>query len=412
MASLKPCIKTDYIKIDKKCNIKIRVSHDKKVRYISTPWDIEPKYMNADGTISPKYPGQAKLNLSINLLLAQYNNIMIEQGPDIVYMDINSLIAKLKAKEKHGTGFLAYMRKRVMELERENRWSYASSFQLTVGHIESFTGRKEIQFNEITVGFLTQFEGYLRQVRGVKVNTVRIYIKNIRAVLYHAIDAEIVRIDISPFRKFKIGQEKTRKRSLDIKELQTLLSLRPSVTIQQQRAIDIFFLIFYLCGINLKDLLFLTPGSIDKGRLHYRRFKTGRLYSIKIFSPAMEIIERYRGEKYLLRFMDEKEKITPQKRMHLAAADILHQVNKLLKTVIENAKLDMKVTTYSARYSWATIASKLGISRDIISHALGHGIDTVSDTYIDFDLSKVDRANERIINKLIAVSFAGNSDPA
>jgi integrase len=401
MPSLKPTVRKDVVNSDHKANIKIRVSHDKKVRYIKTPWYIEPKFMKADGSIKGSYPGQAKLTGALLLLLQQYNDIITDSGPDIVYMDINSLISKLKAQRLHGLGFMAYMKYRIEQLKEEKRFSYSDSYQVTLDHIEAYTHKKEIEFKEITVGFLRGFEGHLKQVKKVRINTCRIYLNNIRAVFYHAIDNDIIKGDISPFRKFKIKQEKTAKRSLDIEDLQALLELRPLVTRGQQRALDIFFLIFYLVGINLKDLLYLKPDNVHKGRILYKRFKTGRGYSIKIFPPAQEIIDRYQGEKYLLNFMEKKEKISPG-RIHEADHDILSQVNKLLKTIVTNKKLKFKVTTYTARHSWATIASKLNITKDVISAALGHdlGSDTTS-IYIDFDMGKVDRANKLVISKLL-----------
>jgi integrase len=251
----------------------------------------------------------------------------------------------------------------------------------------------------MTVAFLRDFEGHLRQVHDARVNTIRIYLNNIRAVFYRAIDSDLIKQDISPFRKFKIAQEKTQKRALDIADLKQLLRICPLVTKQQRRALDIFFLIFYLLGINLKDLLYLKPENIHKGRILYKRFKTGREYSIKIFPPAREILDRYQGEKYLLNFMEKKEKLSPG-RISEADHDILSQENKLLKTIIKKNKLKFKITTYSARHSWATIAAKIGISRDVISHALGHGINSVTDIYIDFDLAKIDQANRKVISKL------------
>jgi integrase len=355
--------------------------------------------MKADGSIKGSYPGQAKLTGALLALTQQYNNIIADCGPDIVYMDINALISKLKGQHLHGSDFMAYMRYRISELEKENRFSYASSYQVTVDHLESFAHKKEIDFKEITTCFLRDFEGHLRQVHNARVNTIRIYLNNIRAVFYRAIDSDLIKQDISPFRKFKIAQEKTQKRAIDIADLQQLLRLWPLVTKKQRRALDIFFLIFYLAGINLKDLLYLKPENIHKGRILYKRFKTGREYSIKIFPPAREILDRYQGKKYLLNFMDNKEKRSPG-RLPEADHDLLSQENKLLKTIIKKNNLKFKITTYSARHSWATIAAKIGISRDVISHALGHGIDSVTDIYIDFDLAKVDQANRKVISKL------------
>ena len=400
MASLKPVVRENQIKLDHKCNIKIRVSHDRRVAYIKTPWDIEPKYMSRDGTISSKYPGQGKLNLSLNLLLARYNSIIAEIGPDIEYMDINALVRRLRGQTERGSSFTTYMRNRIDDLVKEKRYSYAESYSVTLLHLETFAGKKEIHFKEFTVPFIKDFEGYLRQKRGSKVNTIRIYLNNIRATFNHAIDAEIIRADIFPFRKYKIQQEKTRKRVLDIEDLKTLLRIQPSLPEGQKAALDIFFLIFYLIGINLKDLLYLKPESIHKDRIYYTRFKTGREYTIKITPEAREIFERHRGEKYLLNFMERKERIIPKDRHGMEHKDILNNTNKHLRLIAVKAKLSVKLSTYYARVSWATIASKIGMSRDIIAHALGHGIDTITDLYIDFDQGSVDDANEKIIREI------------
>lgn len=46
----------------------------------------------------------------------------------------------------------------------------------------------------------------------------------------------------------------------------------------------------------------------------------------------------------------------------------------------------------------AQLRDVLDIARDTIAHALGHGGNTVTDIYIDFDQSKVDDANRRVLD--------------
>lgn len=397
MASLKPVIRLSQKKLDGKCNIKIRISHDRRVTYISTPWDIDPKFMNRDGTISNKYPGANKLNLNLNLVLAKFNNIIAEIGPEVAHYDINTLAGRLRGRTGKGSSFSEYLKSRIDDLKRENRFSYAESYQVTLLHLLTFSGTKEIQFKEITVSFLRDFEAYLRDERKAKVNTIRIYLNNVRAVLNHAIDAEIIQPTIFPFRKYKIKQEQSRKKALNTEDIKILLRIQFSLPEGQKRSLDLFFLSFYLQGINLKDLLYLKPENVYKDRLQYSRFKTRRGYSIKIFPEAWEIINRYKGKKYLLYFMEEKEKITPGSRHGSENKDILNNTNKNLRIIARKAKMPEKLSTYYARYSFATIAARLGISRDVISHALGHGINTVTDIYIDFNQDLVDQANEQVI---------------
>ena len=56
------------------------------------------------------------------------------------------------------------------------------------------------------------------------------------------------------------------------------------------------------------------------------------------------------------------------------------------------------LTTYWARHTWATIAASLDIPKETIAAALGHGGNTVTDIYIDFDQRKVDEANRKVID--------------
>ena len=57
---------------------------------------------------------------------------------------------------------------------------------------------------------------------------------------------------------------------------------------------------------------------------------------------------------------------------------------------------------YWARYSWNTIAqNELDISQDIASRALGHGKKTVNDIYLNFDRTKIDRANRQVLDYIL-----------
>ena len=56
------------------------------------------------------------------------------------------------------------------------------------------------------------------------------------------------------------------------------------------------------------------------------------------------------------------------------------------------------MTTYWARHSWATIARSLRVSKDDIALALGHGAKTVTDIYIDDDMTFIDEANRKVLD--------------
>lgn len=161
---------------------------------------------------------------------------------------------------------------------------------------------------------------------------------------------------------------------------------------------------FYLLGINMVDLCSAMKSDVVNGRLEYRRAKTHKLYSVKILPEAMAIIKKYAGARYLLYIMEE----------YGDYRDFVHRMNGNLQSIghVEVAKrynakhrepLYPNITTYWARHTWATIAHRLGVSKDVISMALGHSFGVkVTDVYIDYDMEKVDEANRLVVDNLNA----------
>ena len=171
---------------------------------------------------------------------------------------------------------------------------------------------------------------------------------------------------------------------------------------------------FYLIGINAKDLFLAKKSSVVKGRLEYVREKTNKSYSIKIEPEAQKLINKYRSKgEYLLEVMDHYQHYE----------NFLHHMNDILKEIgtiewemipnpddlFEQPKLEKHITpvipgisSYFARHSWATFAYDLGISLDIISQALGHSFgNRTTLIYVKYDQDKVDSANRKVIDYIL-----------
>ncbi len=251
---------------------------------------------------------------------------------------------------------------------------------------------EERTFDDINKEWLTAFETYLAKTAPSK-NARNVHLRNIRAVFNDAIDDEIT--TCYPFRKFKVRPVATPKRSLSVEQLRELFSY--TVEEYAEKYLDMFKLVFFLIGINIVDLCNLKEVTQD-GRIEFYRAKTGRLYSIKVEPEASQIILRYRGRNQLLNILDT----------YKCHKDYLKHLNRGLKNIgkITVGKRGLKtvkplfpqLTTYWARHSWATIAASLEIPKETIAAALGHGGNTVTDIYIDFDRRKVDEANRKVID--------------
>jgi integrase/recombinase XerD len=400
MPSLKAVVRKDVTNSDGKANIKIRLSHDGRVTYLKTTWYILPKYVTSSGSISGRYPGHTKLNGAILSLIQEYNDIIADLRTDVIDMDIYTLRNKLVKKTLLQGDFMQYSLQRIASLRGEGRQALADLYEVTRKHLESFSGSEKLLFREITPVKLEQFESWLRTNRSAKQNTIRNYMCNIRAIFNHAIDNDVIEQNLFPFRKYKVSQERKKPRAIDLTDMKRLLAAQPYLSRAEQRDLDIFLLIFYTGGTNLKDLLYLIHDNHYKDRIIYDRFKTGREYSIRVFPRAKEILDRYPGEKYLLSFIETKQAVTPTGRVAYMHKDILRNINKNLKHTGQQCGISLELTTYVARYSFATIAAKIGIEKDVIAQILGHGLNTMTDLYIDFDQDKTDLAIGKVIDSL------------
>ena len=235
------------------------------------------------------------------------------------------------------------------------------------------------------------------------VNTISLDLRNIRTVFNKAIDNELT--TNYPFRKFKIKSEKVPIRNLSAEQIRKIYY--GEISDWQEEYRDMFILSFFMCGINAADLL--SCKKLTNGRLVYNRMKTGKAYSIPVIKEAQEIIKRYKGEKFLLKPLDSG----------ISIRSYVHNWNEALKKLgtyeIVKDKLgkkrkreynkilgnDVDITTYSARYSFASIAAEIDIPRDVIALCLGHSWVDVTSHYIAYDNKKIDDAVRKVVDYVL-----------
>lgn len=262
-------------------------------------------------------------------------------------------------------------------------------YECTLSRLEAFCpGFSKLGFEDITVKWLERFDRFMAKTAPSR-NARNIHHRNFRTVFNRAIDDELTHC--YPFRKFKIKPEPTQKRAMSIDELRKIATAPlPEWQVPYR---DMWLLSFCLIGINTVDLCSLR--EIDgTGRVQYIRAKTHKAYSIKVEPEALALIEKYRGSRFLLFMLDSHKNYRAwYQQFCRGLAAVRDSLNKINDGVRISA-----LTSYWARHSWATCAAVLDVPKETIAAALGHGGNTVTDIYIDFDRSKVDRANRRVLD--------------
>lgn len=268
----------------------------------------------------------------------------------------------------------AYIDK-VKDLKKANtQRSYVS----TMVRLQAYCDPYAVRFTDMSFAW---FEGFVNSMRadGLKQNTVAKYLKCVKTVIRYA-EEDGVQINQGYKKVDSRAERDTPMRNLPV---ETLRLVRDAVIKgKTARYKDAFMLSFYLIGINMADMLALPKDCIVNGRLHYKRAKTGKNYSILIQPEAQAIINKYPGKDHLLDFAEK-------------CSCFRYNCNDLLNKLVPG------MTWYYARYSWANYAVDLDIPKDIISEALGHKHgSTVTGIYIKYSLDKVDKANRQVIDYL------------
>lgn len=256
----------------------------------------------------------------------------------------------------------------------------------------------DIPLADIDVTFLKKLEKVLRQE--LKINAVNQHMRNLRAVINDAINQGRLTNYTYPFRAYKIPKEPTAKRDLSIEDIRIIRDYDAEP--EMRKYLDFFMLSFYLGGINTGDLCLLRPDDYYKGRIIYRRQKTkGLPISIKVEPEAQELIDKYRGTDYLLKYCDGGIDYHNWSR----------RVNKALQkfgpyVLGKHGKkwrqpLYPFLSMYYARHSFATIASEdCDISLDVVGRILGHAEKTVTDIYIHRKTKKMDEALRKVLDAI------------
>lgn len=256
----------------------------------------------------------------------------------------------------------------------------------------------DIPLADIDVNFLKKLERLLRQ--DLKINGVNQQMRNLRAVINDSINQGLLTNYTYPFRAYKIPKEPTAKRDLSIDDIRIIRDY--SAEPEMRKYLDFFMLSFYLGGINTGDLCLLRPDDYYKGRIIYRRQKTkGLPISIKVEPEAQELIERYRGREYLLKYCDggvdyHNWSHRVNKALHKFGPYILGKHGKKWRQ-----PLYPFLSMYYARHSFATIASEdCDISLDVVGRILGHAEKTVTDIYIHRKTKKMDEALRKVLDAI------------
>ena len=297
---------------------------------------------------------------------------------------------------------LTFMKEVTDGLQMGGNFGTAHVYRSSLNAIITYCGGEDFTFNEITPEWLKGFEIHLRD-RKCSWNTVSTYMRILRAVYNRAVDNNEAEYIPRLFRYVYTGTRAEHQRALetgDVEKIFAGLILLSGVNPAMQRARHFFILMFLMRGMPFVDLAYLRKSDLHGNVITYRRRKTGRPLSVTLTNEAMRIVRMYMNQDvhspYLFSFLRSPEGTMEAYREYQLA---LRSFNRQLLILGEFLGIPNRLSSYTARHTWATTAYYCEVHPGIISQAMGHSSITVTETYLKpFQNKKIDEANGLIID--------------
>lgn len=378
----------------------ICVCKEGKRKYISLGVSINPVYWDFKKN-KPKRncPNREQINLLIREQEQKYSEQVLElssRGKEFTLTTLMETVdTSLKVKTV-GALFLNH----IEQLKQENRMGYALSVRQVYTSLLKYKGHLDFYFSDIDLCWLKDYEAWL-QKQGLAKNTIGIRFRTLRVLYNVAIAEGLVRNECYPFKKFKVSKlhKETAKRAITKEQIKMILNLdTSSFRFYKRLAVDMFVFSYLMGGINFADMSKLTYENIDGDRLIYVRQKTKKTIMLPILNEAHKIILKYKDSKrrYVFPVLDNRKRTPMQIRYRIY--DVLSNVNGHLENIGRTLGIELKLTTYVARHSYATVLKRSGVPTSLICESLGHSSERVTQIYLDsFENEQMNTAMKNLL---------------
>jgi len=299
----------------------------------------------------------------------------------------------------------------IKEYEKQGRPGTASTFSNTLKSWEDFYKRSILPFSSITPKLLNDYEHWMRSDMKKSITTVAIYMRNVRRMFNLAINSGQVKREFYPFGDpdndlYKIPETRNVKKALEIQDIALIFKYETLEGSPEQFYRDLWIFSYLSNGMNVADILRLKYKNIEGDTIVFIRHKTAHNRKIipvlvEATPDIREIIERWGNkpalpDSYIFNVLSSG--LSPSVE-HKKVKQTTKTLNKYIKRIAENVGIKDKVTSYSARHSFATVLKLSGETISYISEALGHANMKTTENYLkSFGRDRRKKAAEKLTN--------------
>ena len=381
-----------------------QVIHRRSTRTVYTDYHVMPEEWDEKLSflrIIGSSERQAELRLIVPKVrwdIRQLTSIITEKEQSWVEYTVDDIVSAFRLLPPCQTWF-SFIRGMIAKKLCIGRTGTAKTYGDALASFSCFRKGEDLLIETLDAETMNLYEAWLKG-RGVKRNSSSCYLRTLRTLYRKAVDLGMT-TDKDIFRHVFTGFAKTTKRAVPLDAIHAIRQLDLPEGSFLAFARDLFVLSVFLQGISFVDMAYLKKSDIKNGLLQYIRKKTGQSLSVG-WEPAMQaIVDTYAhltvGSPYLLPIITRQDGTERRQYERMG-----HKVNCYLKKIGKMVGLQIPLTTYVARHSWASVMRDLGVSLSIVSKGLGHESLKTTQIYLSsIDTDGVVKANRRMIRKIL-----------
>lgn len=313
---------------------------------------------------------------------------------------------KFKSLRK-ANDMISYFDDYINQLHLEKRHGTAESYSCARNKLIQFAKNKKngVSFDVVTVAFLKRLENYMIS-NGCSPTTVGIYCRCYRKLFNDAIRIGDIDKESYPFGSSKHGlysppQPRNIKKALSASDIKKIIDYIPVDGSAAHKYRDYFLFSYLGNGLNVKDICLLQYKHVHGDSIQFIRAKTANTnrnskpISIALIDMNRAIISRWGNpntspETYIFPILDGSESSVKQRDKIKSFNKYL---NKHLKKLTSKLGIEVHVTSYAARHSFATVLKRSGTNLAYISEAMGHSSLSTTESYLDSFESETRKEN-------------------
>lgn len=413
--TVKAVLDEQYRKKDGTNFIRLRITYKRKIKYLKTQILVTDQDLKTVLKVDPK-TGKTKECKEVKQRTAALDQMqklevrMREKLAEIDPLDLDKMTVDEVAEYLQGKSTDGPARFRLDFFEFSDEVIEAKQghpkkfYRSAVNSFKTFLGKEKMDISELSSSLLRDYEQWLRDKYGDNARSLSAYTNCLSYIHGQACEKynneETGKIVINnPFRYYKTPKQRPGKhRSVDKKLIQKMINMRGELDGRERFGVDVFLISFALMGMNSPDL-FTCARPNKQGVIVYNRTKTrdrrndeAELH-VKLEDHTKDLIGEYRAQ--------NSDRAFDFYRRYSCYENLTKAVNEGLKQFVQRIKYKGKLTLYSARHSWASIAYAIGVDKSVINDCLCH-VDKdmkVTDIYINKDWRVLWKANEKVMKQ-------------